>query len=154
MDLERTELKDLKTASLAFQLPPNAHVPPELLPGHLPVQNLALQRLSTGQMLSSAAANTAPEERSLQAGEPCTTMLGFLHFMLSYSPLSASFPSPASKKASKGRVTLPQPLFVKRAAFPPPPCLTVFFHLQTLNLHHLSLNAIVAYLPTPRPCCL
>lgn len=132
---------------LRFYVPPNAHV----AQSSYQVRTWPLQRLSAGQTLSRAAANTPPEEQSLQAGEPCITMLGFLHFMLSYSPLWPSFHSPASKKASKGHVTLPHPLFVKRAAFPPPPCLPVFFHLQTPNLHHLSLNAIVAYLPTPRP---
>lgn len=78
-------------------------------------------------------------------------MLGFLHFMLSYSPLSPSFHSLASQRASNGRVTLPHPLFAKHAAFPPPPGSTVFFHLQTPNLSHLGPNAIAPYLLTPRP---
>lgn len=149
MSLERTEIKDLETASFGFTSHPRSR-PPALLSGPLLVQNVALQWLSSGQRLSRAAASTPPEEQSLHAGAQRITMLGFLHFMLSYSPLSASFYSPASKKASKGRVTLPHPLFGKRAAFPTPPCLAVFFHLQTPNLHHLSLNAIVAYLPTLR----
>lgn len=109
------------------------------------------RQLSAGQTLSGAAAKTPPEEQSLQAGEPRITMLGFLHFMLSYSPLSPSFHSLASQRASKGRVTLPHPLFAKHAAFPPPPGSTVFFHLQTPNLSHLSPNAIAPYLLTPRP---
>lgn len=112
LDLERTELEP----PISVSAPTQCSRPPELLPGLLPVQNLALQRLRAGQTLSRAAANTPPEERSLQAGEPGTTMLGFLHFMLSYSLLSASFHSPASKKASKGRVTLPQPLFGKHGS--------------------------------------
>lgn len=115
--------------------------------GHLLMQNA----LSAGQTLSRAAAKTPPEEQSLQAGEPRFTMLGFLHFMLSYSPLSPSFHSLASKRASKGRVTLPHPLFAKHAAFPPPPGSTVFFHLQTPNLSHLGPNSIAPYLLTPRP---
>lgn len=109
------------------------------------------RQLSAGQTLSGAAAKTPPEEQSLQAGEPRITMLGFLHFMLSYSPLSPSFHSLASQRASKGRVTLPHPLFAKHAAFPPPPGSTVFFHLQTPNLSHLGPNATAPYLLAPRP---
>lgn len=109
------------------------------------------RQLSAGQTLSGAAAKTPPEEQSLQAGEPRITMLGFLHFMLSYSPLSPSFHSLASQRASKGRVTLPHPLFAKHTAFPPPPASTVFFHLQTPNLSHQGPNAIAPYLLTPRP---
>lgn len=88
------------------------------------------RQLSAGQTLSGAAAKTPPEEQSLQAGEPSLTMLGLLHFMLSYSPLSPSFHSLASQRASKGRVTLPHPLFAKargvstsawfHCVFPPP----------------------------------
>lgn len=141
-------MKDLKTH-------PKLTSPDTLIkagPGHLLMQNtLVLQQLSAGQTLSRAAAKTPPEEQSLQAGEPHITMLGFLHFMLSYSPLSPSFHNLASKRPPKGRVTLPHPLFSKCVAFPPLPAFTVFFHLQTPNLSHLSLNAIVPYLLMLRP---
>lgn len=64
---------------------------------HLFMQNtLTLWLLTTGQLQGRTAAKISPEERSLQAGESQFTMLGFLHFMLSYSALSPSFHSSPS----------------------------------------------------------
>lgn len=90
------------------------------------MQNLALQRLSAGQTLSGAAANTPPEEQSLQR----TTMLGFLHFMLSFSPIVAQLSQPRVQKAFKRSRDIASPSVCKargvftsalsHCVFPPP----------------------------------
>lgn len=92
------------------------------------MQNLALRRLSAGQMLSRAAANTPSDEQSLQAGKHHNA--GFSPFHALILPIVAQLSQPRVQKAFKRARDIVSPSVCKargastsapsHCVFPPP----------------------------------